>query len=50
MGLFDRGPGKGTPFDWLVVGLGNPGPKYAPRDTTSAKRWSGSSPTGRRLR
>lgn len=29
MGLFDRRSGKGTPFDWLVVGLGNPGPKYA---------------------
>ena len=26
MGLFGR-VGKGTPFDWLVVGLGNPGPK-----------------------
>ena len=28
MSLFGR-VGKGTPFDWLVVGLGNPGPKYA---------------------
>lgn len=28
MGLFGR-EGKGAPFDWLVVGLGNPGPKYA---------------------
>ena len=28
MGLFGRS-GKGDPFDWLVVGLGNPGPKYA---------------------
>jgi PTH1 family peptidyl-tRNA hydrolase len=28
MGLFDRRAGKGTPFDWLVVGLGNPGSKY----------------------
>lgn len=28
MGLFGR-VGKGQPFDWLVVGLGNPGPKYA---------------------
>ncbi len=28
MGLFDRGPGKGTPFEWLIIGLGNPGPKY----------------------
>ena len=28
MGLFGR-VGKGTPSDWLVVGLGNPGPKYA---------------------
>ena len=28
MGLFDRRAGKGAPFDWLVVGLGNPGPKY----------------------
>lgn len=29
MGLFDRRTGKGAPFEWLVVGLGNPGPKYA---------------------
>jgi PTH1 family peptidyl-tRNA hydrolase len=29
MGLFDRRAGQGTPFDWLVVGLGNPGTKYA---------------------
>ncbi len=28
MGLFDRRAGKGAPFEWLVVGLGNPGPKY----------------------
>jgi PTH1 family peptidyl-tRNA hydrolase len=28
MGIFGRA-GKGAPFDWLVVGLGNPGPKYA---------------------
>lgn len=28
MGLFGRS-GKGNPFDWLVVGLGNPGSKYA---------------------
>ncbi|WP_420452819.1 aminoacyl-tRNA hydrolase [Ilumatobacter sp.] len=28
MGLFARA-GKGAPLDWLVVGLGNPGPKYA---------------------
>ena len=27
MGLFGRA-GKGDPFDWLVVGLGNPGEKY----------------------
>ena len=27
MGLFGRS-GKGDPFDWLVVGLGNPGEKY----------------------
>ncbi|MEM9515732.1 MAG: aminoacyl-tRNA hydrolase [Actinomycetota bacterium] len=27
MGLFGRA-GKGQPFDWLVVGLGNPGEKY----------------------
>ncbi len=27
MGLFGR-QGKGAPFDWLVVGLGNPGEKY----------------------
>lgn len=30
MGLFDRrASSKGTPFDWLVVGLGNPGKEYA---------------------
>lgn len=29
MGLFDRGADKRTPFDWLVIGLGNPGTKYA---------------------
>jgi PTH1 family peptidyl-tRNA hydrolase len=29
MGLFDRRAGKGTPFDWLVIGLGNPGAEYA---------------------
>ena len=28
MGLFGR-EGKGEPYDWLVVGLGNPGVKYA---------------------
>lgn len=28
MGLFGR-EGKGAPFDWIVVGLGNPGEKYA---------------------
>jgi PTH1 family peptidyl-tRNA hydrolase len=28
MGLFGR-QGKGEPYDWLVVGLGNPGEKYA---------------------
>jgi len=28
MGLFGR-EGRGSPFDWLVVGLGNPGEKYA---------------------
>ncbi len=28
MGLFDRSGGKGAPFDWLVVGLGNPGKQY----------------------
>jgi len=28
MGLFDRRPSKGTPFEWLVIGLGNPGSKY----------------------
>ena len=28
MGIFGR-EGKGSPFDWLVVGLGNPGDKYA---------------------
>jgi PTH1 family peptidyl-tRNA hydrolase len=29
MGLFDRRAGKGTPFEWLVVGLGNPGKEYS---------------------
>ena len=29
MGVFDRRAGKGTPFEWLVVGLGNPGKEYA---------------------
>jgi PTH1 family peptidyl-tRNA hydrolase len=29
MGLFDRRSAKGTPFDWLVIGLGNPGKQYA---------------------
>jgi peptidyl-tRNA hydrolase, PTH1 family len=29
MRLFQRRDGASTPFDWLVVGLGNPGPKYA---------------------
>ena len=28
MALFGR-EGKGAPFDWLVVGLGNPGERYA---------------------
>jgi peptidyl-tRNA hydrolase, PTH1 family len=28
MGLFDRRASRGTPFDWLVVGLGNPGKEY----------------------
>ena len=28
MALFGRA-GKGEPYDWLVVGLGNPGEKYA---------------------
>ena len=28
MGVFGR-MGKGEPYDWLVVGLGNPGEKYA---------------------
>ncbi len=28
MGLFDRRAGKGTPFGWLVVGLGNPGSEF----------------------
>ena len=30
MGLFDRRADKGTPFDWLVVGLGNPGQGVRP--------------------
>jgi PTH1 family peptidyl-tRNA hydrolase len=29
MRLFDRGASKSTPFDWLVLGLGNPGKEYA---------------------
>jgi PTH1 family peptidyl-tRNA hydrolase len=29
MGLFGRRAGQGTPFEWLVVGLGNPGKEYA---------------------
>ena len=29
MGLFARRRSGDTPFDWLVIGLGNPGPKYA---------------------
>jgi PTH1 family peptidyl-tRNA hydrolase len=30
MGLFDRrAASKGAPFEWLVVGLGNPGKEYA---------------------
>src|SRR5262245_33733454 len=29
MGLFDRRAGKGAPFEWLVLGLGNPGKQYA---------------------
>jgi PTH1 family peptidyl-tRNA hydrolase len=29
VGLFTRRAGKGTPFNWLVIGLGNPGSKYA---------------------
>ena len=29
MGLFDRKSSKSTPFEWLVVGLGNPGKEYA---------------------
>lgn len=29
MGLFDQKSSNSTPFGWLVVGLGNPGPKYA---------------------
>lgn len=28
MALFGRGAGKGAPFEWLVVGLGNPGSEY----------------------
>ena len=29
MALFGRRAGKGAPFGWLVVGLGNPGKQYA---------------------
>jgi PTH1 family peptidyl-tRNA hydrolase len=29
MGLFDRRASRGTPIDWLVVGLGNPGKEYS---------------------
>ena len=31
MSLFgrDRAPRRGTPFEWLIVGLGNPGKEYA---------------------
>lgn len=28
MAVFGRGAGKGAPFEWLVVGLGNPGREY----------------------
>ena len=28
MGLFDRRAAKGAAFDWLVLGLGNPGKQY----------------------
>jgi hypothetical protein len=38
MRLFERGPGKGTPFDWLVVGLGNPARSTPAPATTSARR------------
>ncbi len=27
--IFKRGRGGGEPVDWLIVGLGNPGVKYA---------------------
>ena len=29
MGLFGRDASKGAPFEWLVLGLGNPGKEYA---------------------
>ena len=40
MGLFDRRAGKGTPFDWLVVGLGNPGKEYARTRLGGATEWT----------
>ena len=45
MGLFDRRAGKGAPFDWLVVGLGNPGKEYAAAVTTSARNACGCWPS-----